>query len=59
MLNYHIVPELFWPFLLQGTELDSWQDQVFNSTVGFMFLNTRVLGASIPGHIGVEELNAQ
>jgi uncharacterized protein YqjF (DUF2071 family) len=57
MLNYHIDPALLRPFLPQGTELDSWQDQTFVSIVGFMFLNTRMLGLPIPGHINFEELN--
>jgi uncharacterized protein len=57
MLNYHIEPELLRPFLPQYTELDSWQDQTFVSIVGFMFLNTRILGLPIPGHINFEELN--
>lgn len=57
MLNYSVEPDLLRPFLPQGTELDSWQDQTFVSIVGFMFLNTRVLGLPIPGHINFEELN--
>ncbi|MBK7897290.1 MAG: DUF2071 domain-containing protein [Anaerolineaceae bacterium] len=57
MLNYHIEPDLLRPFLPQGTELDSWQDQTFVSIVGFMFRNTRMLGLPIPGHINFEELN--
>ncbi len=57
MLNYHIDPMVLRPFLPQGTELDSWQDQTFVSIVGFMFRNTRVLRVPIPGHINFEELN--
>ena len=57
MLNYHIDPAVLRPFIPQGTELDSWQDQTFISIVGFMFRNTRLLGLPIPGHINFEELN--
>ena len=57
MLNYQIEPDLLRPFLPQGTELDSWQGQTFVSIVGFNFLNTRLLGLPIPGHINFEELN--
>jgi hypothetical protein len=57
MLNYHIDPVVLRPFVPQGTELDSWQEQTFISIVGFMFRNTRLLGLPIPGHINFEELN--
>lgn len=57
MLNYHIDPAVLRPFVPQGTELDSWQDQTFISVVGFLFRNTRLLGLPIPGHINFEELN--
>lgn len=57
MLNFQVDPELVRSFVPQGTELDSWQGQYFVSIVGFMFLNTRLLGLPIPGHINFEELN--
>ena len=41
----------------RGTELDFWHDKVFVSIVGFLFLNTRVLGVPIPFHRNFEEVN--
>lgn len=57
MLNYHIDPMVLRPFVPQGTELDTWQDQTFVSVVGFLFRNTRLLGLAVPGHVSFEELN--
>lgn len=57
MLNYSCPPELLTPYLPQGVELDSWQRETLVSLVGFMFLETKVLGVSIPGHVNFEEVN--
>jgi uncharacterized protein YqjF (DUF2071 family) len=57
MLNYHIDQMVLRPFVPQGTELDTWQDQTFVSVVGFLFRNTRLLGLAVPGHVSFEELN--
>ncbi|MEO7660398.1 MAG: DUF2071 domain-containing protein, partial [Pyrinomonadaceae bacterium] len=40
-----------------GTELDLYDGKCFVSLVGFMFLDTRVLGVPIPFHINFEEVN--
>ena len=40
-----------------GTELDQWDNKNYVSLVGFMFLNTKVLGLKIPFHINFEEVN--
>lgn len=57
MLNYEVPPEILAPLVPAGTELDSWQGRTFVSVVGFLFLDTRVLGVAIPGHRNFEEVN--
>jgi hypothetical protein len=57
MLNYPVDPEILTPFVPRGTELDSWQGRTFVSVVGFLFLDTRVLGMAIPYHRDFEEVN--
>ncbi|HZS10160.1 MAG TPA: DUF2071 domain-containing protein [Blastocatellia bacterium] len=57
MINYEIDPAILRPHVPSGTELDSWQGHTFVSVVGFLFLNTRVLGLPIPFHRNFEEVN--
>jgi uncharacterized protein YqjF (DUF2071 family) len=57
MLNYEIDPAILKPFVPRGTELDEWNGQNLVSMVGFMFLDTRVLGVPIPLHVNFEEVN--
>ena len=57
MLNYEIDPAILKPFVPWGTELDEWNGKTFVSIVGFMFLDTRVIGVPIPFHINFEEVN--
>lgn len=57
MLNYEIDPAVLLPFVPTGTELDSWNGKTFVSMVGFLFLNTRVMGLVIPFHRNFEEIN--
>jgi len=57
MLNYRIDPAILAPFVPAGTELDSWQGTTFVSMVGFLFLDTKVLGLGIPFHRNFEEVN--
>ena len=57
MVNYAIEPEILKPFVPFGTELDYWNGKCYVSIVGFMFLNTRVLGLKIPFHTNFEEVN--
>jgi uncharacterized protein YqjF (DUF2071 family) len=57
MLNYEVDPELLKSHLPAGTELDLWQGKALVSVVGFMFLNTKVLGIKWPWHINFEEAN--
>jgi uncharacterized protein YqjF (DUF2071 family) len=57
MLNYEVDPKVLQPFVPAGTELDDWRGQTFASVVGFLFLDTRVLGVPIPYHRNFEEVN--
>lgn len=55
--NYPIDPEILLPFVPKGTELDYFQNTCYVSLVGFMFLNTKILGLTIPFHKNFEEFN--
>ena len=57
MANYEIDPSVLKKYLPAKTELDPWQDKHYISLVGFMFLNTRVKGVTIPFHINFPEVN--
>jgi uncharacterized protein len=57
LANYEVDPAVLRPYLPQGTELDIWQGTCYVSMVGFMFLNTRVLGIPVPFHRNFEEVN--
>ncbi len=55
--NYQIDQELLTPYLPYGTDIDRYDGTCYVSLVGFMFLNTRVLGMKIPFHTNFEEVN--
>ncbi len=55
--NYIIDPDLLAEYIPFGTELDLWQGKCYVSLIGFMFLNTKVLGVRIPFHVNFEEVN--
>ncbi|MEG0927481.1 YqjF family protein [Chryseobacterium sp.] len=57
IINYEINPDLLLKYLPDGTELDFYKDKCYVSLVGFMFLNTKLLGISIPFHRNFEEVN--
>ena len=57
MLNYEIDPKVLQPLVPAGTELDDWRGRTFVSIVGFLFVDTRVLGVPIPYHRNFEEVN--
>lgn len=57
MANYEVDPSLLAPRLPVGTDLDLHDGKCFVSLVGFMFLETRVLGIPVPFHINFEEVN--
>ena len=57
MANYEVAPELLEDRVPRGTALDYHEGRLFVSLVGFMFLDTRVLGVPVPFHINFEEVN--
>ena len=57
MANYEVAPELLTDFVPKGTKLDFHEGKCYVSLVAFMFLDTKVLGLSVPFHINFEEAN--
>lgn len=57
MANYIVDPALLQRYLPYKTELDLWNNACYVSLVGFMFINTRLLGFRIPFHSTFEEVN--
>jgi uncharacterized protein YqjF (DUF2071 family) len=57
MVNYEVPPKLLESHVPAGTKIDLHEGRCFVSLVGFMFLDTRVLGVPIPFHINFEEVN--
>ena len=57
MANYEVDSEKLKPYLPYKTEFELWNSTCFVSLVGFMFLNTKVMGVKIPFHINFEEVN--
>ena len=57
ILNFVVDPTIIAPLVPPGTELDYENGDTFVSVVGFLFLDTRLLGLSIPMHRDFEEVN--
>jgi len=57
MANYVVDPKILTPYIPDGTTLDFYEGRCYVSLVGFMFLNTRLMGVSIPFHRDFEEVN--
>ncbi len=57
LVNYEAPAGLLAPLVPRGTELDAHRGVVFVSLVGFRFLDTRVLGCRVPGHVDFDEIN--
>lgn len=57
MVNYEIAPEILQKYVPEGTELDFFEEKCYVSLVGFMFLNTKLLGVKVPFHSTFEEVN--
>lgn len=57
MANYEVEPSLLYDFVPHGTELDYFNSKCYVSLVGFMFLDTKILGVHIPFHVNFEEVN--
>jgi uncharacterized protein YqjF (DUF2071 family) len=57
MLNFVVDPAIIMPLVPPGTELDYENGETFVSVVGFLFLDTHLLGLPIPLHRNFEEVN--
>jgi uncharacterized protein YqjF (DUF2071 family) len=57
MLNFVVDPKIVAPLLPPGTEIDFENGETFLSVVGFLFLDTRLLGLPVPLHRDFEEVN--
>lgn len=57
MLNYEVENGSLDDLAPAGTEIDQWEGRTFVSVVGFLFLDTRVLGLPIPFHRNFPEVN--
>jgi len=57
LANYPVEKAILQPYLPANTELDEWNGKLYVSLVGFMFLNTKVLGVNIPFHVNFPEVN--
>jgi uncharacterized protein len=57
MLNFVVDPKIVAPLLPPGTEIDFENGETFLSVVGFLFLDTRLLGLPVPWHRDFEEVN--
>jgi len=57
MLNFVVDPHILTPFVPPGTEIDYEDGETYLSMVGFLFLDTRLLGLPIPLHRNFEEVN--
>lgn len=57
MLNFVVDPTIVAPLVPPGTEIDFENGETFLSVVGFLFLDTRLLGFPIPLHRDFEEVN--
>jgi uncharacterized protein YqjF (DUF2071 family) len=57
MANYIVDPAVLLPYVPAHTELDLFGGKCFLSLVGFMFMDTRLLGFRVPMHVDFEEVN--
>lgn len=57
LVNYEVIPSVLDKHLPYGTELDLWNGKCYMSIVGFLFVNTKILGVKIPFHSTFEEVN--
>ena len=57
MLNFALDPKIVEPLVPAGTEIDFENGETYLSVVGFLFLDTRLLGLPVPRHRDFEEVN--
>lgn len=55
--NFEVEQEVLTNYLPFGTEIDLWNGKCYLSIVGFMFVNTKLLGIKVPFHSNFEEVN--
>ncbi len=55
--NFAVPKELLLPYVPFKTELDFFEGKAYISLVAFNFLNTKVMGLSIPLHVNFEQAN--
>jgi uncharacterized protein YqjF (DUF2071 family) len=57
MANYAVSPDLLLPYLPKGVELDTFNNKIYVSLVGFMFKKTSLFNVPIPFFGTFEEIN--
>ncbi|WP_196894504.1 YqjF family protein [Aureivirga marina] len=57
IFNYEVNPTILEKYVPHGMELDLWNEKCYVSLIGFMFLNTKLLGIKVPFHTDFEEVN--
>ena len=57
IVNYEIDKTILEQYIPFGTELDLWNNKCYVSLIGFLFMNTKLLGVKIPFHTNFEEVN--
>src|SRR5260370_41526276 len=57
MLNFVVDPKIVAPLVPPGTEIDFENGETFLSVVGFLFLDTHLMGIPVPLHRVFEEVN--
>lgn len=56
-LSYEVDPDILTEYVPFGTELDIYDGKCFVSVIGFLFMDTKVLGVKFPYHITFPEVN--
>ncbi len=57
MANFTVNSQILEKYLPVKTQHDRWKNQCYVSLVGFMFMNTSILGIKFPFHANFEEVN--
>ena len=57
MVNYPVDPQILKPYLPYDTELALWNNRSYVSLVGFLFLDVKLGGISVPLHTNFVEIN--
>ena len=57
MINYEVNSKILVPYLPYGLELDTFEDKIFISLVGFKFLKSSIFGIPIPFYGSFDEVN--